>query len=154
MSNLSETEIHALHEALDDEYHAWATYDRVIADYGDTPPFSNIHEAEARHIEALLTLFARYGLAVPENPWARKVRRYTSRQEACEAAVIAEIGNGELYDRLFEATQRPDILAVFRNLQEASQQRHLPAFQRCAQQPAGIASGFGGRRHRGGRGHS
>ena len=149
MNDLSEIEINALLEALDDEYHAWTTYDQVIADFGDSPPFSNIHEAEGRHIEALLSLFARYGLAVPENPWPGRVARYASRQEACEAAVAAEIANGEMYDRLLEATQRADILTVLRNLQEASQQRHLPAFQRCAGQQADGGGGFGRRRRRG-----
>lgn len=152
MSDLNETEIHAFNEALDDEYCAWATYDIVIADFGEVPPFSNIRDAEARHIEALLTLFVCYGLPVPENPWPGKVTRYASLQEACEAGVAAGIANSGLYDRLLAATDRPDILTVFRNLQEASQQRHLPAFQRCAQQTAGNGSGFGGRRHRGGRG--
>ena len=50
---LSALEIHALHEALEDEYRAWATYDQVIADFGDVRPFNNIRNAEARHIEAL-----------------------------------------------------------------------------------------------------
>ena len=147
MNPLTEAEIHALNEALEDEYLAWATYDQVIADFGEVPPFSNIREAEARHIEALCTLFARYGLPVPENPWPGKVTRYASLQAACEAGVAAEIANGEMYERLLGATQRPDILTVLRNLQEASQQRHLAAFQRCAQRSAG----GGGGRHRGGR---
>ena len=129
---LTETEIRALNEALDDEYLAWATYDQVIADFGEVRPFNNIREAEARHIEALCALFARYGLPVPENPWPGKVARYASLQAACEAGVAAEIDNGALYERLLASTQRPDILRVFRNLQEASQERHLRAFQRCA----------------------
>ena len=152
MNTLSEAEIHALNEALDDEYHAWATYDQVIADFGEVPPFSNIREAEARHIEALYTLFAHYGLAVPENPWPGTVARYTSLQAACAAGVSAEIANGEMYERLLGSSQRPDIIRVLRNLQEASQQRHLAAFQRCAQRSAG--GGGGARRHRGGRGRS
>ena len=78
MNNLTESEIRTLHEALDDEYHAWATYDQVIADFGEVRPFSNIREAEARHIEALCTLFARYGLPVPENTWPGRVARYVS----------------------------------------------------------------------------
>ncbi len=150
MNPLTEAEIHVLNEALDDEYFAWATYDQVIADFGEVPPFSNIREAEARHIEALCTLFARYGLPVPENPWPGKVARYASLQAACEAGVAAEIANGEMYERLLGATQRPDILIVLRNLQEASQQRHLAAFQRCAQRSAGD----GGGRHMRGRGRS
>lgn len=131
MNNLTETEVQALREALDDEYRSWATYDQVIADFGEVPPFSNIREAEGRHIEALCNLFARYELPVPANPWLGKVTRYTNLQEACEAAVEAEIGNSKMYGRLLNTTQRQDILAVLHNLKEASQQRHLPAFQRC-----------------------
>ena len=152
MTPLNEIEIQVLNEALNDEYLAWATYDQVIADFGDVPPFSNIREAEARHIEALCTLFARYGLPVPENPWPGQVTRYASLQAACEAGVAAEIANGEMYERLLGETQRPDILTVLRNLQEASQQRHLAAFRRCAQGLAAGGGGRGGRRHRGGRG--
>lgn len=150
MNSPTEIEIQVLNEALDDEYHAWATYDQVIADFGDAPPFGNIREAEARHIEALVTLFARYGLAVPENPWPGKVVRYACLQAACEAGVTAEIANGEMYERLLGSSLRPDIVTVLRNLQAASQQRHLAAFQRCAQRSAGSDAG----RHRGGRGRS
>jgi hypothetical protein len=152
MHELTEPEIRTLNEALDDEYRAWATYDQVIADFDEVPPFSNIRQAEARHIEALCVLFARYGLPVPENPWPGKVERYASLQAACEAGVAAETVNGEMYDRLLGTTRRPDILTALRNLQEASQQRHLPAFQRCVQGPAADGCGRGGRRHRGGRG--
>jgi len=152
MNTLTEVEIHALNEALEDEYLAWTTYDQVIADFGEVRPFSNIREAEARHIEALCTLFECYGLAIPENPWPGKVERYASLQEACEAGVSAEIANGEMYERLLGSSQRQDIVMVLRNLQEASQQRHLPAFQRCAQRSSGGVRGAG--RHRGGRGRS
>jgi len=153
MGTLTETEIRALNEALDDEYRSWATYDQVIADFGDLPPFSNIRAAEANHIEALCVLFARYGLAVPKNSWPGRVARYASLQAACEAATTEEIANSDMYERLLGATQRPDIRAVFRNLQEASQQRHLPAFRRCAQRPEG-GGGGGGRHRRDGGGQS
>ena len=133
MNGLAEIEIRALNEALDDEYRSWATYDQVIADFGEIQPFGNIREAEARHIEALRTLFVRYALPMPKNSWAGKVERYASLQAACEAAVAAEIANVAMYDRLLIATQRPDIIKVLHNLQEASKERHLPAFQRCLQ---------------------
>ena len=149
MSELTQGEIRALHEALDDEYQAWTTYDQVIADFGEVRPFINIRDAEGRHIEALRTLFSRYGLPLPANPWPGKVPRYASVREACEAGVVAEVANGALYERLLSSTQRADILEVFRNLQEASQQRHLAAFQRCAQRTAG--GGGRGAMHRHGR---
>jgi len=148
MGQLTASEVDALRAALDDEYHAWATYNQVIADFGETPPFSNIREAEARHIEALRSLYARYGLAMPDNPWPGKVTRYANLQEACAAGVAAEIENGALYERLLASTQRPDILIVFRNLQEASQQRHLPAFQRCVERGSGGSGRGGGARRR------
>jgi hypothetical protein len=149
MNHLNETEIRALEEALDDEYRAWSTYDQVIRDFGEVRPFINIRAAEARHIEALRALFSRYRLDIPENPWPGKVTRYASLQEACQAGVAAEIENGALYDRLLATTQRPDILTVFRNLREASQENHLPAFRRCEQG----GGGGGGRRRRRGQGN-
>lgn len=153
MIELSEKEIGVLKEALDDEYRAWATYDQVIRDFGAVRPFVNIRDAEGRHIEALHTLFTRYRLPVPENAWPPgKIARYASLQAACEAGIAAEIANGEMYERLLGATQRQDILTVLRNLQEASQLRHLPAFQRCAQDAAGSENRHAARRRsRGGR---
>jgi hypothetical protein len=127
---LSDGERADLMLALDDEYMAHAIYTQVIADFGEVRPFSNIVEAEARHIEALTTLFQRYEVPIPTDTWPGRAPRYESLQEACEAGVVAEIENGELYDRLLAGTSRPDILAVYRNLQEASQERHLEAFRR------------------------
>lgn len=127
---LDPAEAGALREALDDEYRAWAICDRVVRDFGPERPFVNIRAAEARHIEALRTLFRRYGLAVPESAWPGRVPRYANLREACAAGVEAATENGALYARLLRSSRRPDILAVFRNLQRASE-RHLPAFRRC-----------------------
>ena len=143
MNELTDIEIRILHEALDDEYKSWASYDQVIADFGEVRPFINIRQAEARHIEALLSLFERYGLPVPANPWPGKVERYASLQAACEAGVAAEIANGEMYERLLGKTHRADIITVLHHLQEASQERHLTAFQRCAQRHGGGGRGSG-----------
>jgi hypothetical protein len=152
MSDLSPQEIEILHEALDDEYLAWSTYDQVIEDFGEISPFINIREAESRHIEALCTLFNRYGVPVPPNPWLGRVERYKSIQEACEAGVKAEIANGEMYERLMVATQRRDFLEVLGNLQEASQKRHLRAFERCvSRRGSGCVAGRGRGRGNGGR---
>ena len=131
MSRLSESEIEALNEALDDEHKAWATYDQVIEDFGPVRPFINIRESESRHINALANIYDRYGLTVPANPWVNDVPHYDNLHAACEAAVQAEIENVEIYKRIMQASERADILTVFRNLRDASQQRHLPAFRRC-----------------------
>jgi len=133
MDQLSTKEISALHEALDDEYKSWATYDQVIEDFGPIRPFINIRDAESRHIDALLQVFNDYELTPPSNNWVGKVPRYEDVQAACAAGVEAEIENGELYERIIESTAQPDILVVYRNLCDASQERHLPAFQRCVE---------------------
>jgi hypothetical protein len=113
----------------------------------------NIVESEARHIDALVGLLRRYGLEVPANPWPGKVPSYASVVEACRAGVEAEIDNAALYDRLLAGTTRPDLLAVYRNLQQASQHNHLPAFRRGVERrghrPGGRARR--GSRWRGGR---
>ena len=133
-NRLTDDEAADLFAALDDEYRAHAIYTQVLADFGgDVLPFANIVESEARHIDALLGLFRRYGLDVPANPWPGKVTRYGSVAEACRAGVDAEIDNAALYDRFLAGTTRPDVLAVYRNLQQASQQNHLPAFRRGAE---------------------
>jgi hypothetical protein len=155
MNELDDFEVQALQEALDDEFRSWATYDQVIADFGDVLPFANIREAEARHIEALRMLHLRYQLPWPTNPWPGKVERYPDVRSACVAAVAAEIANGEMYSRLLAGIKHTDIQLVLRRLQEASEQRHLVAFQACARGESGVCGGGGGgRRHRQhGKGH-
>jgi soluble lytic murein transglycosylase-like protein len=132
-AELSDAERLALATALDDEYKSHETYRRVIADFGPVRPFINIVEAEARHIAALLALFKTYAVAPPANRWAGRAPRFADVHAACVAGVQGEIENVALYDRLLPATQRPDLLQVFHALRSASQDRHLPAFQRCAQ---------------------
>ncbi|HUJ79876.1 MAG TPA: DUF2202 domain-containing protein, partial [Nitrospiria bacterium] len=99
----------------------------------------------------LRALFGRYRLAVPENPWPGKIARYATLRAACEAGVEAEIANGAMYSRLLKATRRPDMLGVFHALKDASQQRHLPAFQRGVERTGNAGTGWGAtRRRRGG----
>jgi hypothetical protein len=136
-TSLSPQEQQALADALDDEYKSHETYQQVIRDFGEVRPFINIVQAEARHISALLGLFAKYALPPPVNRWAGKAPRFAGVHEACVAGVQGEIDNVAIYDRLLRATQRSDLLDAFHALRSASQDRHLPAFQRCAQRGPG-----------------
>lgn len=143
----------ALRAALDDEYHARATYRAVIEAFGEVRPFVNIVESEEQHIRALTRQCAKHGVAVPVDRWAGCVPAPESWQRACEDAVNAERQNAELYDRLINAAQgHPDVQETFRRLREASQERHLPAFERAAERERGGGGpAAGGRRRR--RGH-
>ena len=124
----------ALVEALEDEYKARATYQSVINKFGQIRPFINIIQSEERHIQALLPLFQKYQISIPVDNWADRVTAPASVAEACQTGVRAEIENGEMYQRLLALTSEySDVQRVFLNLQRASQENHLPAFQRCAE---------------------
>jgi len=137
-------------EAINDEYKARATYRQVIRTFGEIRPFTNIVEAEGRHIEALVTLFSKYSIAVPEDDWDARVQRPQSVVEACRVGVQAEIDNAAMYDRLLDATQDyADVQQVLRQLQRASKENHLPAFQGCAEGGGNQGEGRGQGRRRG-----
>lgn len=145
----------ALQAALDDEYHARATYRAVLDAFGDVRPFVNIVESEERHIQALTRQCEKHGIAVPSDKWAGRVSAPESLKRACEDGVKAERKNAALYEELIEAAREyPGVQETFRRLQAASQERHLPAFERCEER-AGPDEGAGRgrgrrRRHRGG----
>ncbi len=131
--DLKTEEIEGLLLALNDEYHARATYDGVNKDFDNPRPFSNIQQAEAQHVARLKQIYKTYGVAIPENKWIGNAPKFQSVAEACKAGADAEIVNRELYKRLFETTKREDILIAYRALQRASEENHLPAFRRCAE---------------------
>ncbi len=122
----------ALLMALDDEYKAKATYEQVIEDFGAIRPFTNIKRSEEKHIEALIPLLNKYGVAIPDNPYLGNIASFNSIKEACLGGVQAEVDNVALYDKIEAMVDQEDILNVFDRLRWASQERHLPAFQRCA----------------------
>jgi hypothetical protein len=123
----------ALDEAINDEYKALSTYEAVVTKFGMVRPFSMIMGAEKQHIASLETIYDKYGLEVPENTWSDKVTTPATLQEACQIGVEAEIANAALYkEELLPATKNhEDITAVFVNLMNASEQKHLPAFEKC-----------------------
>lgn len=140
---LNEKTQQAMLDALNDEYKAEALYQKVIKKFGDVRPFANIVKAEQTHISELLPLFEKYGVDVPENEWAEKVPEYASLEEACKAGVEAEIENAKMYDEFFTFVQEEDIIEVFTRLRDASQEKHLPAFERCAERGESRGQGQG-----------
>lgn len=127
----------ALMRALEDEYHAEAFYDAVMAKFGAVRPFANIIEAERMHASMLSDIMKAYGMNVPKNTQLgsadMKAAVPATLGEACRMGVEAEIANRDLYQKelLPAAAGHADIKAVFERLSAASDQNHLPAFQRC-----------------------
>jgi hypothetical protein len=121
-----------LGDALQEEYRAEALYRSVLATFGaDTQPFALIAAAEVRHAEAILQLFARRSLAAP-SPATFAFPSYSTLAAACAAGVAAERADADFYTPFLGRTDLPpDVRNVLTNLQAASLQNHLPAFERC-----------------------
>lgn len=141
MSRYDSRTLAAIHEALDDEYKARATYEAVITRFGPVQPFTNIIGAEERHANALERLLQRAGEPIPADPWRGAIDSPDTLADALALGVQAEIDNRNLYDRLETMTGEPEVLRVFANLRRASQNNHLPAFQRRLDRLMGSGSG-------------
>lgn len=145
MASINNNAKSALLMAIDDEYRAYSTYVSVMEKFGEIKPFVNIAQAELRHIEALENLLIKYGIEIPKSPYLTSLLAAPeSVSAACAIGVQAEIDNAKLYDeKLMPLSQGyEDIQTVFQNLRDASQERHLPAFQRCVQ-GGGMGKGMG-----------
>ena len=142
-SALTEAEKTALNGAIQDEYKARATYNKILDTFGEVMPFAHIVNAEGRHVEALAYLHTRYGVAIPEDTWTDKIPTYATLKEAAEASVQAEVDNGALYDGLMMNVANVEVLNVFKALQFATIEHHLPAFQRLLDRQNGVVTGMG-----------
>ena len=134
--NFEEPVLHqTLRISLYDEYQAYETYRKVIDTFGNVKPFSNIIDAEMRHINALIPLLEKYGVPLPINNWADKIELPNTLVECCEVGVAGEIDNVGMYDNLLLYVEGyPEIQDAFYQLQAASYNNHLPAFRQCVQQ--------------------
>ena len=131
---LSDAGIEALGLALQDEYRAERLYLQVLERLGGVRPFAHIVTAEQRHSAALERVYRRRGLVAPASDSQDLGQELPGEtlQEACKAAVEAERENISLYDELLGRDLPADVVQTFQHLREASLERHLPAFERCA----------------------
>jgi hypothetical protein len=131
LTPLSAAEKDALNQAILEEYGALNLYQSVIAQFGNVYPFSQIVRAEQQHINALTRQATKYGVTIPANPGLSSIPSFDTLSNACQAGAAAEIADAALYDDLRPVVTPADILQVFNNLQSASLNSHLPAFQTC-----------------------
>jgi hypothetical protein len=123
----------AMIDSINDEYHARAFYNAVIAKFGDVRPFRNIVQAENRHVQRWVMLFQQYGLPIPEDKFAAQVSAPATLREACQMGVEAEIANVKMYDKFLNFVKEPDLIDVFTQLRYVSENKHKVAFERCLQ---------------------
>lgn len=115
--------------ALQDEYLAQARYNNIIGTFGNVRTFVQIREAEKRHITALLPLFERYQVLLPNDISQSFVTTPENLKGAYAAGVQGEIENISMYDRFLSLNIPNDVRMVFSQLRNASL-NHLAAFER------------------------
>ena len=131
LTPLSDAEKDTLSQAILEEYGALNLYQSVINQFGSVYPFDQIAAAEQQHVNALTRQASKYGVSVPANPGLSTTPQFSTLAEACQAGVAAEKADADLYDQLSPSVSHSDILQVFANLQSASLNSHLPAFETC-----------------------
>lgn len=120
-----------LNYAIEDEYLAKAEYEKIMAEFEVTRPFSNIIKAETQHISALLPLFEKYDIAVPANTASEHVIIPDTLAEIYSIGVEAEVANIAMYEKFLADPDLPaDVKAVFTALMNGSE-NHLKAFERA-----------------------
>lgn len=118
----------------DGEYASAAQYQAVIDAFGPVEPYVSIVGMEEMHSQALTRQLARFGFAVPANPYSGTVQAPATLKAAAEAWVEGEKRNVALYDRLLAAAAGdPGLTRVFTNLRRSSQEAHLPLFTAAAE---------------------
>jgi rhodanese-related sulfurtransferase len=122
----------SLDRALQDEYFAFNTYKKIIEKFGEVKPFSNVAQAEQKHINLLLSLYQKYDIEPPLNS-GEYAPLSDSLKGNCRNGVEAEIQNVELYKKelLPAVSSYEDVVTTFTELMNASELNHLEAFKRC-----------------------
>ncbi len=113
--------------AIQDEYLARAEYELIMEEYGSMRPFSNVMQAEVRHIGWVVELFAEYDFALPKDTAALHVVLPSTLKAAFETGVQAEIDNIAMYESFLARELPEDVREVFEQL-KAGSESHLRAF--------------------------
>jgi hypothetical protein len=132
-TSLTDVEIECLVTAIQEEYTAMNTYLAVVEKLGDVSPFVLIARSEQQHVNALIRTAERYGVEAPANAGEVADIEWSTYTEACELGVTFEKLDAALYDELLQNTSNSALARVYTNLQSASLNKHLPAFESCAQ---------------------
>lgn len=130
-TTLSEQEAADLAAAIQEEYTAMNTYQAIMDELGEIQPFARIARSEQQHVNALIRVAERFGVEVPENAGEIADIEWSTFEEACQLGVTFEQIDADLYDELLPNTTNPMLIRVYTNLQRASLEQHLPAFEAC-----------------------
>jgi hypothetical protein len=110
---LTLTDQRALNEVYKEIRLAWATYNRIIENYGAVPPLIALRDDAARHIETLEALSARYAVQLSDADCGESVRRFTTIPQAVAAVMAAARQGAHMRDRPVQgAPETPQVLKL------------------------------------------
>jgi len=115
--------------AIQDEYLAYAEYEYILNNFNNPKPFSNIINAEKKHIGLLSPLFEKYNYQVPANTAKDYLLYPESIGDALKTGVQVEIDNIAMYEAFLKEELPADVKAVFEEL-KAGSENHKKAFEK------------------------
>lgn len=118
--------------AIEDEYSAKATYQALLVLFPQARIIENLLDAEQKHIDALVPLFATYNVTIPLESTIPLTVTYGTIQEAAIDIVAKEVSNIEMYAHFLTQSDLPsDVEFLFTHLMNASI-KHQAAGERVA----------------------
>jgi len=119
-------------QAHTSERTALATYENVVAKFGDRNPFTNVIASERQHVATVAKVATDHNVALSTASVSGNAAP-ASFAQACAAGVTTERQVIAMYDELLpKVAAYADITTAFTNLRQNSQDNHLVAFQRCS----------------------
>lgn len=143
LGELRADEVSGLLDVLRALRRAHATSRQVIVDHGQVHPFVNLVAAQEHQIDAVIRVLDRHDVSVPGDTWPAPTDRSPTVLAACERGLATETGLSILFDRLLADSTRPELISLYRHLQDAARLRHLPALRRCVTRLSHPAGGRG-----------
>jgi len=127
-SDYDETSLKAtLDILLMDEFKARAEYEAIVDEFGLVSPYTQLIQAETKHIQSLERIYDAFGFAIPADTGKDFVVLPTSLDASYQIGITAETNNIALYETYLLTDLPASIERVFTNLQRASE-NHLATF--------------------------
>lgn len=127
-SDYDETSLKAtLDILLMDEFKARAEYEAIVDEFGLVSPYTQLIQAETKHIQSLERIYDAFGFAIPADTGKDYVVLPTSLDASYQIGITAETNNIALYKTYLLTDLPASIERVFANLQRASE-NHLATF--------------------------
>jgi len=112
---------------LADEFKARAEYQAIVDAFGLVSPYTQLIQAETRHIESLERIYTAFGFAIPTDNGKDFVVLPASIEASYQVGISAETANIALYKNVLATTLPSSLQHIFTNLEKASE-NHLATF--------------------------